>query len=361
MEPIIKWIYGGQDRSFFSEHREQIHSHNMKSIALLDVIMTVVTAVYFVFDLNSVEWAMRLSYLWYFLLFVGVHATDRLWGRKHLENDALFFALLAESVFSFLLVVGPIYDPGNLACFIPVFLVVMPLLCIVPMSLLLGLEVLDCAIFAVTTLLCKEHSTAVFDIVDAVTCAVIGLTLGRSILGGRLSEIEAYALLKKRSENEINRAMELANRDPLTGVKSRAAYESMESELNKQIADGIMQPFAIVMCDLNWLKEINDREGHEAGDRIIMECSRTICTIFAHSPVYRVGGDEFVVLLRNSDYENRAGLMEKLRSFPTGTSMEKPYACGISEYRPGEDHGVHDVFIRADAEMYENKKILKGL
>lgn len=361
MESIVKWIYGGQDRAFFSEHREQIHLHNIKAVSLLDIVMIVVTGVYFLFDLNSVERAMRMSYLWYFLLFVGIHILDRLWGRAHMQDDTLWFILLAEAIFSFLLVVGPFYDPGNLACFIPVFLLVIPLLCILPMSTILWVELLDVGAFAVATLLCKDHETAVFDIVDALTCGTIGMTLGRSILGSRLSEIEAYALLKKQSESELSRALELANKDPLTGVKSRAAYESLEKELNEQIALGTVQPFAVVMCDLNWLKETNDNEGHEVGDQLIQDSSRAICRVFAHSPVYRVGGDEFVVVMRNSDYENREKLMEEIRAFPLETRWEAPYACGMSEYRRGEDENVNDVFIRADAEMYENKKVLKKL
>ena len=71
MEAVKKWIYGGQDRAFFRDYYDHIHYFNIRTVGLLQMIMAAVTAVYFIFDLNSVEWAMRLSYLWYFLFFEG--------------------------------------------------------------------------------------------------------------------------------------------------------------------------------------------------------------------------------------------------------------------------------------------------
>lgn len=83
--------------------------------------------------------------------------------------------------------------------------------------------------------------------------------------------------------------------------------------------------------------------------------------IFKHSPVYRIGGDEFAVLLKGQDYENRAALITQL----TETVKENSrcggvtVAQGISLWESGKDSCMQDVFERADAAMYEYKREYK--
>ncbi|MCR5311880.1 MAG: GGDEF domain-containing protein, partial [Lachnospiraceae bacterium] len=122
-------------------------------------------------------------------------------------------------------------------------------------------------------------------------------------------------------------------------------------------------PFAIVVCDTNNLKAVNDTKGHAAGDEYIKACANFLCNLFVHSPVFRVGGDEFVVFLRGNDYISRQALMEKLRSAASEnqrTGNGVVLASGVSEYDHTKDTLVYDIFDRADKEMYENKRMLKG-
>ena len=103
-----------------------------------------------------------------------------------------------------------------------------------------------------------------------------------------------------------------AHLDGLTGVKSKHAYLEMEKTLDERLGKGTLSELAIVVCDVNGLKMINDTRGHQAGDEYIRMACRMICDVFSHSPVYRVGGDEFVVILTGRDYENRIALMREL-------------------------------------------------
>ena len=165
-----------------------------------------------------------------------------------------------------------------------------------------------------------------------------------------------------KREQELNVARGLANRDALTGVKSKHAYAEREAELNASIGRGEAEPFAVVFCDVNGLKRINDTLGHAAGDKLIKDAAMVICNIFVHSPVFRYGGDEFLVLLRGHDYELRAELMDRLdrANRESSTSGGIIIACGMSDFVPGQDKRVADVFERADACMYENKNALKA-
>ena len=145
-------------------------------------------------------------------------------------------------------------------------------------------------------------------------------------------------------------------------MKSKHAYVEAERKTNYAIADGKMEPFALAVCDVNGLKQVNDNYGHEAGDQYLKAACRMICTIFKHSPVYRIGGDEFVAILRGDDYIIREDLMELLnrKNQENGKIGAVMVAGGISEYRPGEDGTMAQVFERADAIMYQAKKKMKG-
>ena len=127
--------------------------------------------------------------------------------------------------------------------------------------------------------------------------------------------------------------------------------------------DGLVRDFAIVVCDVNNLKQINDTLGHMAGDEYIINAGKMICEIFRHSPVYRIGGDEFAVILSGRDYNMRSELMRLLhdRSASHIGSNDAVVAAGISDFVLGEDEDFHTVFVRADELMYEDKKSLKSL
>ena len=164
-----------------------------------------------------------------------------------------------------------------------------------------------------------------------------------------------------KREHELTVIREKANRDAMTGVKSKHAYVDAVAELNANIEDGVVRPFSVVVCDVNGLKRINDTLGHQAGDKLIMDASHMICETFKHSPVYRVGGDEFVVIMRGQDYEQRAALMAEMaeRNRKNKASGGVIIACGASEWHGGEDNRFEAVFDRADSAMYENKTALK--
>lgn len=177
------------------------------------------------------------------------------------------------------------------------------------------------------------------------------LVVGLSNIESNMQRVQQYEKMK-----------EIANRDPLTGVRSKHAYSEDEIRFNKNLAQGKAEPFGVVVCDVNGLKKINDTQGHKAGDDYLRRSCKMICLIFSHSPIYRVGGDEFAVLLTGSDYENRQALIQELHNLSVthiGTN-EGVVSGGLAEYDPDQDRCVSDVFERADALMYKEKMLLKS-
>lgn len=156
----------------------------------------------------------------------------------------------------------------------------------------------------------------------------------------------------------------LAYQDSLTKVKNVASYKLMTENLEKQIAAGTAE-FAVVMCDLNHLKQINDEYGHNAGDNAIKKACALICRSFPYSTVFRIGGDEFVALLQGVEYEARNLIIEnfaKVLKEDEEKSREDEVrvslAYGMAAFVPNEDKNYQDVFNRADTEMYHKKKMM---
>jgi diguanylate cyclase (GGDEF)-like protein len=114
------------------------------------------------------------------------------------------------------------------------------------------------------------------------------------------------------------------------------------------------------------LKMTNDTYGHEAGNQLLVSASRLICSTFKRSPVFRIGGDEFLVILENDDFENRFDLMneinEKYHENPdmvANNQVAVTVACGISDFILGADSSFEDVVNKADAAMYARKQQMK--
>ena len=169
----------------------------------------------------------------------------------------------------------------------------------------------------------------------------------------------------KTRDEKIGQISKEAYRDSLTGVGNKAAYVNRIGEINKEIEAGL-RDLGIVMVDMNNLKGINDEFGHKMGDAYIIGCCHLICEAFKHSPVYRIGGDEFVVILQGVDYENRHALVEKLKKqYEQAMKNEKAepwerYSAAVGMAELASDDGTVDfVFKRADRAMYSDKKRIK--
>ena len=178
-----------------------------------------------------------------------------------------------------------------------------------------------------------------------------------------IENIDEEIKREKQHIKALKTEKELARRDELTGIKNKTAYRELEESVQANMDNGLdYLTYALIVCDANNLKKINDTQGHAAGDEYIKASAKLLCNIFVHSPVFRVGGDEFVVFLRGSDYMSKNELLENLRGQVLEnqrTGSGPVLASGIAEYDPKKDTLVSDIFDRADKEMYENKQKLK--
>ena len=202
---------------------------------------------------------------------------------------------------------------------------------------------------------------------DELTELAVAMKNVEAAVRDRIAQLtEANEALRK-SQQQTQKMTILANRDSLTGVQSKTAYDTFVAFLNERIEKEGIAAFGLAMIDLNYLKDTNDNYGHDAGDTALINLAHTICLIFKHSPVYRVGGDEFVVALRGEDFANHEALIKEFKERIDAVHQNQNLpiqerisaAIGYSEFDKKKDKCVDDVFKRADKEMYQDKKKMK--
>ena len=173
---------------------------------------------------------------------------------------------------------------------------------------------------------------------------------------------EAYKIEKQQSL-ELKTAWEVAYTDALTGAKSKLAYLEAIETIDKSIYKEELKDLSIVAFDINNLKEINDTYGHQAGDEYIKNAYELIKDVFINSSIFRIGGDEFIVILEKDDYINRVDLVNKFNSIIEDNAKNNKVviASGLTDYDSKLDKTLSHIIERADFLMYDRKKELKKI
>ena len=169
-----------------------------------------------------------------------------------------------------------------------------------------------------------------------------------------------------RSIREMASKLEIyVYRDKLTGLRNAAAYISKAADLDSQSKLVSELSYGVVIFDANFLKKVNDKYGHEAGNELLRHAAKVIREVFSRSPVYRIGGDEFAAILEREDYENREKLLkvfdekvEQEHFKAAGDTLTVSVARGLGTYELGMTFS--EVSKKADVAMYEHKSALKA-
>lgn len=189
--------------------------------------------------------------------------------------------------------------------------------------------------------------------------ALVNEREGQRLIVG-VNDVDVQVRQEEEYARRLAQAQSRAHIDALTGVKNKRAYLDAEGQLDRQIAEHRQPEFAITILDVNDLKRVNDSGGHQAGDQYLRTACNIVCTVFKHSPVFRVGGDEFAVISQGSDYAHIEELIGRMgdhnaKALRTGGIV---IACGMAKF--DNDVSVATVFERADLRMYQNKDDLKS-
>ncbi len=160
----------------------------------------------------------------------------------------------------------------------------------------------------------------------------------------------------------IESARSKAYLDGLTGVGNSLACQEKQESLNREIAEGTAD-FHVVVLDINDLKKVNDRYGHSEGDLIIRGAAAGIVQAFGREQTFRIGGDELLAIaerVSEDELKEKLAVLEQSLAQYNKDREGLGYAdlslsTGFAAYRPGQDSCFHDVFVRADEDMYRTK------
>ncbi len=178
-----------------------------------------------------------------------------------------------------------------------------------------------------------------------------------------LMQVSKISKEKIEEEQETSRTFQtMANTDSMTGIRNKYAYTEMENLINSQIENKEIEKLAVIVGDINGLKHVNDTQGHAAGDQLIKDASALICERFKHGAVFRIGGDEFVVLLQGDGFDTMHDEIDELNRVVESNIKEQSVVISIGySVLEKDDQYLSDVFERADRMMYERKEELKSM
>ena len=170
--------------------------------------------------------------------------------------------------------------------------------------------------------------------------------------------IKCMRLKSLRQAEDLNRIILKNNKDSLTGVGNKQAFNEIKIKFNNDIKQHPETEFRIILCNLNNLKKINDKFGKITGDDAIINLCKIICEIFKHSPVFRIEEDEFAIVLQGIDLKNADGLLKTLREKLNQFSAESPFfvSIGSSRFISKEHKNITQVIKKAEKEISNSKK-----
>ncbi|MCR4740908.1 MAG: GGDEF domain-containing protein [Lachnospiraceae bacterium] len=168
---------------------------------------------------------------------------------------------------------------------------------------------------------------------------------------------------KLEEEKETSRTFQnMANTDSLTGLKNKLSYTETEDAVNSRIKEGELQKLAVVIGDINGLKYVNDTQGHAEGDKLIKDAGNLICEYFRQGEIFRIGGDEFAVILQGEGFDRMSETIDEFNRKVEENIKENKVVVSIGySVLKDTDGQIGDAFERADQMMYERKKELRAM
>jgi diguanylate cyclase (GGDEF)-like protein len=180
--------------------------------------------------------------------------------------------------------------------------------------------------------------------------------------GFRLISFSGIAWIIGGVESRLANTERLAMRDPLTGLSNRRALtEFWHSRIVRESASS---SYVVVMIDCDGFKNLNDRHGHEAGDRVLQILGQVLESETRRNDlVARVGGDEFVLVLKETDPLEARRVLQRIQSYFESQVLNAGYVCSLSVgYAPvqADDQSIEEILSRADREMYRQKEFKRA-
>ncbi len=164
-------------------------------------------------------------------------------------------------------------------------------------------------------------------------------------------------IFSMRSERQNKKLLKLVSEDTLTRVKNRRSFDEKVEEILANYKR-FPKPVSMLLLDLDKFKKINDSHGHKQGDQVLIDFAKLVKSRIRETDfIYRFGGEEFVVIAKNSSLEDSGNLADSIRQFVQESEelakFKVTVSIGVSEIMPMDD--ADSWFRRSDLALYESK------
>lgn len=320
--------------------QEDMQEENRKSLLFFSIITILCLFVMLLISFCSPSFVKyRSAYI--LLMSVTALILAVAYISKNKNPAILLFDMYAFEImlYVFAVILGTVTQPQEQAVSVVAFLLTVPLLFTdKPLRMIYAIG-FGVVLFILTAIKVKDGSVLLFDIVDVVVFGILG-----AILGTYAMKVKCQRLLFAHKVEILSRT------DMLTGLRNRNAYEQRlhdyASLKNCEIAS--------VYVDVNGLHEINSAKGHAAGDQMLRYIGRTIQNEFGEMNSFRIGGDEFVVLLVEESEDRIRAKIEQIRKQVEKESYHVSIGCSVGN---ASDKTISSLIGEAEKQMYEDKRL----
>lgn len=346
-----------KQNDYFMEAREEIADKNMRLLCLTSMYATIVAAVLMLIAPCMVkEWKITIQYVLFLMVMLDFVLFSFWYAGRKVQRTAVVTAaciLFYITLSGFAIVIDIFPYPGSPATYMPMILMVFPVIFILRFRILFPIMLGSEIVYIILDTAVKESFLAQNDVFNSIAGLFFSLVILFIITGLRLEDSSAK-----------NRYKRLSTIDSLTSMFNKTAYrEEAEAYLRRRDPSG---QCAFMIIDLDDFKKVNDRLGHLAGDRLLEKIGTLLLRSFRTTDIVgRFGGDEFTVMLK--DLADAAILAPKCREIQKAVG-ELAYLDGVCCVGfsigiiviVGESPAFDEVFEAADRALYAAKAQGKG-
>lgn len=345
MNKLMDWMKGKFMKYHISDKeydmiQKDMQEENRNSLLFFSVITILFLFVMLLISFYSPVF-VRFRSAYILLMLVAVLILAGTYMSKNKNPVILLFDMYAFEImlYVFAVILGAVAQPQEQAVSMIAFLLTVPFLFTDKPLRMICSSGFGVILFILIAIKVKDESVLFVDIVDVVVFGILGAFLGTYAM-----KVKCQRLLFAR------KVAILSETDMLTGLRNRNAYEqrlhNYASLENCEIAS--------VYVDVNGLHEINNTKGHAAGDQMLRYVGKTIQNEFGKMNSYRIGGDEFVVLLTDESEDGIRVKIEQIRKQVEKESYHISIGCSVGNT---SDKNISSLIAEAEKRMYEDKRL----
>ena len=333
-------FYAGMSPEEYNLTRNDIQEENRKSLLTFSAITVVFLLIMFVISFVSEDVEVnRWVYLAVMIVTAAMFAVAYL--NRHVNHTVLYLNIYAFVILLFLfgIILGTVTRPDEQTVTFVALLLTVPLLFTdrpIRMVICIFIAIIS---FIITAILVKEEYVLVADIIDV------------SVFGTISAIVCTYMMsLKCQRFMYARKVSILSETDLLTGLCNRNSYEQ-KLETYSSMCN---QMLSCIYVDANGLHEMNNTKGHSAGDEMLQFIGKTLLTEFGEKNSFRIGGDEFVVLVTDEKEEVIQAKIARVQALAEGKSYHVSIGYSIGDT---SETDLSLLINTAEKRMYEAKKL----